>query len=117
MVDKSKISIIFPVLSEHLENKLGKVDGCYFSAYDNTKPIVKWEGHLVCGACRNCLAGKRHLCKDTKGVGVNRDGAFAEYLAIPATNVWRCSPDIEDDILSCFDPLPSSLRRVMPELN
>src|SRR5665648_121547 len=74
---------------------------------------VSGEGHLVCGACRNCLAGKRHLCKDTKGVGVNRDGAFAEYLAIPATNVWRCSPDLEDDILSCFDPLGNAVHTAL----
>lgn len=74
---------------------------------------VSGEGHLVCGACRNCLAGKRHLCKNTKGVGVNRDGAFAEYLAIPATNVWRCSPDIEDDILSCFDPLGNAVHTAL----
>lgn len=74
---------------------------------------VSGEGHLVCGVCRNCLAGKRHLCKYTKGVGVNRNGAFAEYLAIPATNVWRCSPDIEDDIISCFDPLGNAVHTAL----
>ena len=74
---------------------------------------VSGEGHLVCGACRNCLAGKRHLCKFTQGVGVNRDGAFAEYLAIPATNVWRCSPDIPDDIVSCFDPLGNAVHTAL----
>ncbi|MEA4890804.1 MAG: L-threonine 3-dehydrogenase [Clostridiaceae bacterium] len=66
---------------------------------------VSGEGHIVCGACRNCLAGRRHLCKNTSGIGVNRNGAFAEYLAMPATNVWHCSPDIDDDVISCFDPL------------
>src|SRR3982751_1195958 len=50
--------------------------------------IVSGEGHVVCGRCRNCLAGRRRLCKDTKGIGVNRPGAFAEYLALPMTNVW-----------------------------
>src|SRR5882672_14473 len=50
--------------------------------------IVSGEGHVVCGRCRNCLAGRRHLCKDTKGVGVNRPGAFAEYIALPYSNVW-----------------------------
>jgi threonine 3-dehydrogenase len=50
--------------------------------------IVSGEGHVVCGRCRNCLAGRRHLCKDTKGIGVNRPGAFAQYLALPQTNVW-----------------------------
>ncbi|MCK9251602.1 MAG: L-threonine 3-dehydrogenase [Clostridiales bacterium] len=66
---------------------------------------VSGEGHIVCGACRNCLAGRRHLCKNTQGVGVNRDGAFAEYLVIPSSNVWRCAPDLPDDLVACFDPL------------
>ncbi len=69
---------------------------------------VSGEGHIVCGQCRNCLAGRRHLCRDTRGVGVNRAGAFAEYLVIPATNVWHDaygSHDIADDIVCCFDPL------------
>ncbi|MCL1906182.1 MAG: alcohol dehydrogenase catalytic domain-containing protein, partial [Clostridiales bacterium] len=61
---------------------------------------VSGEGHIVCGVCRNCLAGRRHYCPNTLGVGVQRDGAFAEYLSIPAANVWRCSPDIEDDVIS-----------------
>ena len=67
--------------------------------------LVSGEGHLVCGHCRNCLAGRRHLCKNTRGVGVNRSGAFAEYLAIPVTNVWYCDPAIPLDVLACFDPL------------
>jgi threonine 3-dehydrogenase len=67
--------------------------------------LVSGEGHLVCGRCRNCLAGRRHLCKDPKGIGVNRDGAFAEYLAIPVTNVWYCDSNISTDVLTCFDPL------------
>ncbi len=67
--------------------------------------IVSGEGHLVCGRCRNCLAGRRHLCMDTRGVGVNRPGAFAAYLSIPVTNVWYCDPDIAKDVLACFDPL------------
>ncbi|WDP91144.1 MAG: L-threonine 3-dehydrogenase [Desulfobacter sp.] len=67
--------------------------------------LVSGEGHLVCGHCRNCLAGRRHLCKNTKGVGVNRPGAYAEYLAIPVTNVWYCDPSIPLDVLACFDPL------------
>ena len=66
---------------------------------------VSGEGHIVCGSCRNCLAGRRHLCKNTQGVGVSRDGAFAEYLTIPYTNVWHCPNDINDDIVSCYDPL------------
>ena len=67
--------------------------------------LVRGEGHLVCGRCRNCLAGRRHLCPHTSGVGVNRPGAFAEYLCIPVTNVWYCDPSIPLDVLSCFDPL------------
>ncbi|MFC1526552.1 L-threonine 3-dehydrogenase [Candidatus Latescibacterota bacterium] len=66
--------------------------------------IVTGEGHLVCGRCRNCLAGRRHLCNHTSGVGVNRPGAFADYLCIPVTNVWHCDPAIPLDVLSCFDP-------------
>jgi len=67
--------------------------------------LVSGEGHVVCGLCRNCMAGRRHLCRKTSGVGVNRAGAFAEYLAIPVTNVWYCDPSIPMDVLSCFDPL------------
>jgi threonine 3-dehydrogenase len=66
---------------------------------------VSGEGHIVCGSCRNCLAGRRHLCKNTQGIGVNRDGAFAEYLVLPSSNVWRCAPDLPDDLIACFDPL------------
>ena len=67
--------------------------------------LVDGEGHIVCGVCRNCLAGRRHLCKDTQGVGVNRQGAFAEYLCIPASNAVHVDPAISLDVLSCFDPL------------
>jgi len=67
--------------------------------------IVSGEGHLVCGRCRNCLAGRRHLCNKTSGVGINRPGAYAEYLSIPVTNVWLADPKIPLDIISCFDPL------------
>ncbi len=67
--------------------------------------LVSGEGHLVCGRCRNCLAGRRHLCMNTSGVGVNRPGAFAEYLSIPVTNVWYCDDTIPLEVLACFDPL------------
>jgi threonine 3-dehydrogenase len=67
--------------------------------------LVSGEGHVVCGRCRNCLAGRRHLCKNTSGVGVNRPGAFGEYLSLPVTNVWYCDPSIPTDVLACFDPL------------
>jgi threonine 3-dehydrogenase len=75
--------------------------------------LVSGEGHLVCGHCRNCLAGKRHLCKNTSGVGVNRQGAFAEYLAIPVANVWDCDPSIPLDILTCFDPLGNAVHTAL----
>jgi threonine 3-dehydrogenase len=67
--------------------------------------LVSGEGHIVCGRCRNCMAGRRHLCAATKGVGVNRPGAFAEYLCIPVTNVWHADERIPTDVLSAFDPL------------
>jgi len=67
--------------------------------------LVSGEGHVVCGRCRNCLAGRRHLCPRTSSVGVNRPGAFAEYLSIPVTNVWPADPGIPLEVTSCFDPL------------
>jgi threonine 3-dehydrogenase len=66
--------------------------------------IVSGEGHIVCGRCRNCLAGRRHLCNHVQGVGVNRPGAFAEYISIPITNVWHADQNIPFDTLSIFDP-------------
>ncbi len=71
--------------------------------------LVSGEGHIVCEACRNCLAGRRHLCKDTFGVGINRDGAFAEYVSIPLSNVWHCDPTISEDVISCFDPFGNAV--------
>mgnify|MGYP002882790518 FL=1 len=65
---------------------------------------VSGEGHVVCGHCRNCMAGRRHLCNDTAGIGVTRPGAFAEYIALPQTNVWEHKPDIDRDSASIFDP-------------
>jgi len=67
--------------------------------------LVSAEGHIVCGQCRNCLAGRRHLCANTQGVGVNRDGAFAEYVAVPAVNIWHCSKKIPLELYAIFDPL------------
>lgn len=75
--------------------------------------IVSGEGHIVCGKCRNCLAGLPHLCRNTQGVGVNRNGAFAEYLVIPATNVWRCDPSIKEELYSCFDPLGNAVHTAL----
>jgi threonine 3-dehydrogenase len=66
--------------------------------------VVSGEGHIVCGRCRNCLAGRRHLCMSTSGVGIERPGAYAEYLCIPITNVWHADPTIPMEILAIFDP-------------
>lgn len=75
--------------------------------------IVSGEGHVVCGRCRNCLAGRRHLCKDTQGVGVNRPGAFAEYLVLPMSNVWHHRPDINRDVASIFDPFGNAVHTAL----
>ena len=75
--------------------------------------IVSGEGHVVCGRCRNCLAGRRHLCKDTRGVGVNRPGAFAEYLSLPMTNVWVHDPQIPRDVQSIFDPFGNAVHTAL----
>jgi len=75
--------------------------------------IVSGEGHVVCGRCRNCLAGRRHLCKDTKGIGVNRPGAFAEYIALPMTNVWQHDPAVPRDVAAIFDPLGNAVHTAL----
>ena len=74
---------------------------------------VSGEGHVVCGRCRNCLAGRRHLCADTKGIGVNRPGAFAEYLVLPMTNVWHHHQSIDPDIASIFDPFGNAVHTAL----
>src|SRR4026208_1133534 len=75
--------------------------------------IVSAEGHVVCGRCRNCLAGRRHLCADTKGIGVNRPGAFAEYISVPMTNVWHHDHDIDRDIAAIFDPFGNAVHTAL----
>ena len=75
--------------------------------------IVSGEGHVVCGRCRNCLAGRRHLCKDTRGVGVNRPGAFAEYLSLPMTNVWVHDSQIHRDVQAIFDPFGNAVHTAL----
>jgi len=75
--------------------------------------IVSGEGHVVCGRCRNCLAGRRHLCAHTKGVGVNRPGAFAEYVALPMTNVWLFHESIEPDVAAIFDPFGNAVHTAL----
>ncbi len=75
--------------------------------------LVSGEGHLVCGHCRNCLAGRRHLCPKTRGVGVNRPGCFAEYLSIPVSNVWHADPRIPTDVLAIFDPFGNAVHTAL----
>ena len=74
---------------------------------------VSGEGHLVCGACRNCRAGRGHLCRNTIGVGVNRPGAFAEFLCIPEHNVFALPEDVNDDIAALFDPLGNAVHTAL----
>lgn len=75
--------------------------------------IVSAEGHVVCGRCRNCLAGRRHLCNHTRGIGVNRPGAFAEYISVPMTNVWHHRPGIDLDIAAIFDPFGNAVHTAL----
>jgi len=75
--------------------------------------LVSGEGHVVCGRCRNCLAGRRHLCAETSGIGVNRSGAFAEYLTLPVTNVWHHAPTIDLDVAAIFDPFGNAVHTAM----
>jgi threonine 3-dehydrogenase len=75
--------------------------------------IVSGEGHVVCGRCRNCMAGRRHLCKDTSGVGVNRAVAFAEYIVLPMSNVWRHDPKVDLELAAIFDPFGNAVHTAL----
>jgi threonine 3-dehydrogenase len=75
--------------------------------------IVSGEGHVVCGRCRNCLAGRRHLCANTQGVGVNRAGAFAEFVSLPVSNVWRHSAHVAAEIAAIFDPFGNAVHTAL----
>ncbi len=75
--------------------------------------IVSGEGHVVCGRCRNCLAGRRHLCAYTQGVGVNRPGCFAEYISLPMNNIWRHRPTVDTDIAAIFDPFGNAVHTAL----
>ena len=100
----SQRTIKTPLVTGH--EFVGRVAAIGSNVHDvHIGELVSGEGHIVCGRCRNCLAGRRHLCNATSGVGVNRQGCFAEYLSIPVTNVWHCNPAIPTDVLACFDPL------------
>lgn len=75
--------------------------------------IVSGEGHVVCGLCRNCMAGRRHLCRKTSGVGVDRPGAFAEYMVLPMSNVWEHHSGIDLDVAALFDPLGNAVHTAL----
>jgi len=75
--------------------------------------FVSGEGHITCGNCRNCRAGMRHLCHRTIGIGIDRSGAFAEYLSLPESNIWPVHKDINIDIASCFDPLGNAVHSAL----
>ncbi len=75
--------------------------------------IVSGEGHVVCGRCRNCLAGRRHLCSHTEGVGVNRPGAFAELISLPMTNIWRHNPRVNQEVAAIFDPFGNAVHTAL----
>jgi len=75
--------------------------------------IVSGEGHVVCGRCRNCMAGRRHLCANTQGVGVNRAGAFAEYISLPMANIWRHHPGIDQEVAAIFDPFGNAVHTAL----
>jgi threonine 3-dehydrogenase len=75
--------------------------------------IVSGEGHVVCGRCRNCLAGRRHLCAHTRGVGVNRAGAFAEYIVLPMSNIWRHNGKVDLEIAAIFDPFGNAVHTAL----
>jgi threonine 3-dehydrogenase len=93
---------------------VGTVEEIGSNVFDFKKgDLVSGEGHVVCGVCRNCLAGRRHLCNRTSGIGVNRSGAFAEYISIPVSNVWHCDASIPTDLISCFDPFGNAVHSAL----
>ncbi len=75
--------------------------------------LVSGEGHVVCGRCRNCLAGRRHLCAHTRGVGVNRNGAFAEFIVLPMSNIWHHAPGIAPEVAAIFDPFGNAVHTAL----
>jgi threonine 3-dehydrogenase len=75
--------------------------------------LVSGEGHVVCGRCRNCMAGRRHLCAHTQAVGVDRPGAFAELIALPMTNIWHHAPGVDEDVAAIFDPFGNAVHTAL----
>ena len=109
--DWAQKTIPVPMVTGH--EFVGRVEQVGSNVHDfEPGDLVSGEGHIVCGHCRNCLAGRRHLCAHTSGVGVNRDGAFAQFLSIPVTNAWPCDPSIPLEVLSSLDPLGNATHSV-----
>ena len=93
---------------------VGEVVGMGSNVVDvSVGQLVSGEGHVVCGRCRNCLAGRRHLCAHTLGVGVNRSGAFAEFIVLPMTNIWQHAPGIPHEIAAIFDPFGNAVHTAL----
>jgi threonine 3-dehydrogenase len=93
---------------------VGEVAACGSNVTDfHPGEVVSGEGHVVCGRCRNCMAGRRHLCAHTSGVGVNRPGAFAELISLPMTNIWHHDPGIDRDVAAIFDPFGNAVHTAL----
>ncbi|HEU0192870.1 MAG TPA: L-threonine 3-dehydrogenase [Gaiellales bacterium] len=93
---------------------VGEVAACGSNVTDfHPGEVVSGEGHVVCGRCRNCMAGRRHLCAHTSGVGVNRPGAFAEMISLPMTNIWHHDPGIDLDVAAIFDPFGNAVHTAL----
>jgi threonine 3-dehydrogenase len=110
--DWAKATIPVPLVIGH--EFVGKITKVGSNVNDfRVGEIVSGEGHVVCGRCRNCMAGRRHLCKDTSGVGVNRAGAFAEFIVLPMTNIWRHDEKIDLDLAAIFDPFGNAVHTAL----
>ncbi|HEX4051067.1 MAG TPA: L-threonine 3-dehydrogenase [Steroidobacteraceae bacterium] len=108
----ARSTIVIPLVIGH--EFVGEIAAVGSNVVDfHVGEIVSGEGHVVCGRCRNCLAGRRHLCANTQGVGVNRAGAFAEYICLPMSNVWRHSAHVDEDIAAIFDPFGNAVHTAL----
>jgi threonine 3-dehydrogenase len=105
-------TIVPPLVVGH--EFVGEIVECGSNVTDfHPGEVVSGEGHVVCGQCRHCLAGRRHLCAHTIGLGVGRDGAFAEYVVLPVTNVWHHWPGIDEDVAAIFDPFGNAVHTAL----
>jgi len=99
------------ILGHEIVGKIVEVGSNVNDFYEDD--IVSVEGHLVCGRCRNCLAGRRYKCANTLGFGVNTDGGFAEYMAVPYTNIWKHEPGIDLEVAAIFDPFGNAVHTAL----